>query len=850
MPSEKGTQKGYTIKFPSTTRDDGSPSDDILHDCRRILLFIDDERHLIAQKLYASVTARLQEHPGRNPKPLKFHPGNVLKRKKLKKVADSQGEDYITILEYLEAHRETLETMEKKAELFKRARNELQKNDAWVLSQTLFGVTTYYRKEGDGSLSLKMEGRLEGVPLFDQVAVIREIDLHHTWAPFCTSSLTLKELDKCDTVGWFVMGVPQLGLARDGIFRAVGCDNLAEDNTFLIVGQGLHDRPDSLPYAEPYLTEGLEGIDFPDKPSRIGSGRMTLRHFSASIDVVSPTCCETKLVANIDPNLPLPQSLLDFITRKMCGIVFHKLQRAANKIAKDPVKNPHAQRMRQAKEFYEGWLLPKFQAYSELKNWTMPKVSALELSEEDQEKEFEFIMSHQHKVKAPHASRQEDDESTSSVSRLTIASTITRNPVSRYLREMEAKTQAKKALRISSARQRAANRLKPKHLSEEQLLRLEELKDAKARRQLVIGTEHSLTDENQVEKLPIISSLHDHTTVTRVLTITTLCCLMTVVFNPNIIALDLLDTFSGHSESLWLTILIDIIAIAYICCCAMIHFAVCDVAMVYAFGALDIGMKTGRQSKKYYSDSVQIVVAVMSAFIAAFGIGKALGDVLIRTMVWHSMRGIRSSQALLENWQGGIGSHIPSIVVDVAGNGIGVFNFVVSNVWLMIKCFTYIFYTGVIDSNPVGKLVEVIATIVVKAIPSLSYHWETYLAHVYDVYEGTTAAPSWRIDAIETTKFLLTYTAVFLLTILVLFNASSRGNKRKNEEWDALANSVPLSNLKEKRSTEIVENRNSSGVPEPQMNNSSSPLKVRPSLRAGQPSVRSAPTSEVVVPHK
>lgn len=751
--------------------------------------------------------------------------------------------------------------MQKKAELFKRARNELQKNDAWVLSQTLFGVTTYYRKEADGSLSLKMEGRLEGVPLFDQVAVIREVDLHHTWAPFCTSSLTLKELDKCDTVGWFVMGVPRLGLARDGIFRAIGCDNLAEDNTFLIVGQGLHDRPDSLPYAEPYLTQGLEGIDFPDKPNRLGCGRMTVRHFSASVDVVSPTCCETKLVANIDPNLPLPQSLLDLITRKICGIVFHKLQRAATKIVKDPVRNPHAQRMRQEIEFYEGWLLPKFQAYSELKNWKMPKVSALELSEEEQEKEFEFIMSNRNDVKAPNATRHEDDESTSSVSRLTIASTITRNPISRYIRDMEAKTQAKKALRISSARQRAANRLKPKHLSEEQLLRLEELKDAKARRQLVSGTQYSLTDEKPVEKLPVISSLHDHTNFTRVLTIIALCCLMTIIFNPKIIAIDLLDTFSGHSKSLWLSILVDVIAVAYICCCAIIHFALCNVAMIYAFGALDIGMKTGRQSKKFYSDSVQMVVAGISSFIAAFGIGKAIGDVLMRALVWHSMRGVQASMVLGENLLGGIGNYVPSIVAGVAGNGIGVFNIVVSNVWLVVKCFTYLFYFGLIDSNPVGKLIETIVTISFTAIPSFGSHWETYLAHVSDVYEGTSVAPNWRIDAIETTKFLLTYTAVFLLTILVLFNASSRGNKRKNDEWGALANSVSLSNLKETtnsrgtstcfdRGTGSIlsstdENCNSSAVPEPQMNDSSSPLK----LRAGQQSVRSAPTSEVVVPH-
>jgi hypothetical protein len=41
-----------------------------------------------------------------------------------------------------------------------------------------------------------MEGELHGCPLFEQVAVIREVDLHYKWAPFCTSSLTIKDLEK------------------------------------------------------------------------------------------------------------------------------------------------------------------------------------------------------------------------------------------------------------------------------------------------------------------------------------------------------------------------------------------------------------------------------------------------------------------------------------------------------------------------------------------------------------------------------------------------------------------------------------------------------------------------------
>ena len=104
-------------------------------------------------------------------------------------------------------------------------------------------MTTYYRREDDGSLSIKLEGSLKDVPLFDQVAILREVDLHYRWAPFCSSSLTIAHLDKLDTVGWFVVGLPHFGLIRDACFRAIGCDSIYEDGSILLVAQGIADKP-------------------------------------------------------------------------------------------------------------------------------------------------------------------------------------------------------------------------------------------------------------------------------------------------------------------------------------------------------------------------------------------------------------------------------------------------------------------------------------------------------------------------------------------------------------------------------------------------------------------------------
>jgi superfamily II RNA helicase len=106
-------KKDFEINHPSTTHDDGSPSEDVFHDCRRVILLIEDERLLVAQKLFSTVPPRLEEHPGKNLKATqKLVKQQILNRKKVKKVAELQKEEYLAIQKYLDDHRETLIMME------------------------------------------------------------------------------------------------------------------------------------------------------------------------------------------------------------------------------------------------------------------------------------------------------------------------------------------------------------------------------------------------------------------------------------------------------------------------------------------------------------------------------------------------------------------------------------------------------------------------------------------------------------------------------------------------------------------------------------------------------------------
>jgi hypothetical protein len=261
----------------------------------------------------------------------------------------------------------------------------------WTLASSLFGVKTFYRREEDGSLTLKLEGELNDCPLFEQVCVLKEVDLHYKWAPFCSSSMTIADLDKLDVVGWFVIGLASFGLARDGVFRAIGCDNMFEDGSILLAGQGIRDLPEGAPLPkDTYLSDDpiLDKLDIPPIPTRRGAGRMTMRTFDAVIHITSPTTARTRLVANVDPNMPfLPQPLLEFVMKNLAGVLLAKLQSAAKKIPRNPLHNEHARRMRDEEDFYRHWLMAKFQAISETNGWTMPSVSAFELTEEQLRKD-------------------------------------------------------------------------------------------------------------------------------------------------------------------------------------------------------------------------------------------------------------------------------------------------------------------------------------------------------------------------------------------------------------------------------------------------------------------------------
>jgi hypothetical protein len=674
-------------------------------------------------------------------------------------------------------------------------------DDSWKFANHHFGITTYYRREDDGSLSLKLDGDITGIPLFEQLAVFRDVDLHHKWVPFCTSSMTIAELDKLDLVGWFMTGVPALGLARDGCFRVIGCDNMSVDDTVIVTGQGIQDRkPHHQPPADTYLEDDaiISQLRIPPVPSKRGNDRMTIRNFEAVIQITSPTSCTTRLVANIDPNIPfLSQSIIDFCMKHLAGVMLSKMQQAAKKILKNPVSNPHAIRMRQDAAFYQTWLLTKFKAICHEKGWDLPSVAAFSVTEEqllqnhhhlervarrrntfsgeDEENDVPAVSNHS----TPNLKPQNSDDSVSALSSTTFTSIWSNNLVAQRMRQRKYQQERLKNLRVAESRKGLANLIRPKELLAKDQERLDGLKEAKRRKDMPVSSFWQR----------IVTSFYHHGLVTQFMVMATLTTLLFVALHPQLVVKDVVveKKLDSSSEcSFGVQVVWDCGTALYILLCAVLHLLTCDIALMYAFVSLDLGHRAGGQVKSYYRQSVHAGAAVSSLGIMVFSIVKGIVNVYLRKSLWYSF------QYYLRMTDWSPMDFLPPMIVGPLKSGVGpigtAFKFVATCISQLVLSPAKLARTFFLQSL-VGSLFSSMLGGVAAAV----HTWATVNSTGELKGHGI-----WRHDAFTTAKIVYSYTAIFLLITLVLFNIfakRTRSDEAKGHVGQALGLPEPNKSL-------------------------------------------------------
>ena len=349
------------------------------------------------------------------------------------------------------------------------------------------GISTHYRHEADNSLSVKIEGEVTGIPVFEQLAVVREGDLFDQWAPFCARSSTIKRLGRTDNISWFETTFPIVFLTRDCLFRGIACDNMHENRNIMIVSKGINDKKgerklkkqddnvestfdcdEPMTLNSKYLSKVPPNIDLPPKPKGKAADRIELRCFQSLLEFESADTIRTRIIVNLDPNLAfIPQWMIEFCMKKIAGVLLLKIQRTAKHAFKNPHKSLHAKRIKDDTVFYKDWLVPRFEYYYRKFGWTVPNIPAFAVPLEDTVVHIE---------NSPDGISPSDTISLiSDHSRRSGVSVSSKISLKKWAKEREYRKKRKQIVAIALSRSKVEHMMKPKGLSDEKMARKEKL---------------------------------------------------------------------------------------------------------------------------------------------------------------------------------------------------------------------------------------------------------------------------------------------------------------------------------------------------------------------------------------
>jgi hypothetical protein len=156
----------------------------------------------------------------------------------------------------------------------------------WADGGTMFGVKTHYKTAPSGCVTVLSEGGQMDVPIFEQMAVLKEAALLKHYVPFCSDSSVVHKVSETEVLGYF--NVNMFPTSRDTCVHAFGVDCLREFGCIVLIGKSVQEWP---------------GVEMPFKPAGLLHQQMSIEDYTAIINVTSPTSAQTRLLFTVDPKV-------------------------------------------------------------------------------------------------------------------------------------------------------------------------------------------------------------------------------------------------------------------------------------------------------------------------------------------------------------------------------------------------------------------------------------------------------------------------------------------------------------------------------------------------------------------
>jgi len=147
--------------------------------------------------------------------------------------------DWVNVCYILHHHSKEFEKLEKWAHIFMNAKANSNSSRDWIRSLTCDDIISYYRREQDGTLSVKIEDKMSDAPLFEQIAVLKEVDLYHEWSPFYHKSRKRVQHGRIDVLTCNIPGMGKVSVFPDICFYSECCNCIWEDGSIILVAEGI-----------------------------------------------------------------------------------------------------------------------------------------------------------------------------------------------------------------------------------------------------------------------------------------------------------------------------------------------------------------------------------------------------------------------------------------------------------------------------------------------------------------------------------------------------------------------------------------------------------------------------------
>ena len=194
----------------------------------------------------------------------------------------------------------------------------------WLFGSRLFGVDTHYREEADNSITIKIEGEIDDLPIFEQCAVVHELDLFKLWLPFCTHSQLIEKVGLAELVGYLQFNIPPI--TRDCCIKAYAADCVLESSQIVIMGNSI-DAWGGTGTGTAGGTGTGTGTALSFLPENWFTKRMFFKRFQIIFQLISPTQAKAKIVIQVDLQLQfLPQGFVNYVLKKTAGVFLYVFQ--------------------------------------------------------------------------------------------------------------------------------------------------------------------------------------------------------------------------------------------------------------------------------------------------------------------------------------------------------------------------------------------------------------------------------------------------------------------------------------------------------------------------------------------